>query len=154
MTANVPRPSADHSREFFSEEETRQLIRAIQAAELRTSGEIRIHIESTCDDPVERARQVFAELGMDHTEERNGVLFYLATESRLFAVLGDVGLDERVDAGFWQGIRDAALDSFRKGEFLAGLIDGVRTAGESLAKHFPRRSDDANELPDEISFGK
>ncbi len=154
MTTNAPHPSADQPRDFFSEDETRQLIRAIQAAELRTSGEIRIHIESVCDDPAERAKQVFADLGMDRTEERNGVLFYLATDSRLFAVLGDAGIDERVDAGFWEGIRDAALDRFRKDEFLAGLIDGVRTAGESLAKHFPRGSGDANELPDEISFGK
>lgn len=153
MTANTPQPAADQPRDFFSEEETKQLIRAIQAAELRTSGEIRIHIESVCDDPVERAKQVFTELGMDDTEERNAVLFYLATDSRLFAVLGDAGIDERVGAGFWEGIRDAALERFRKGEFLAGLIDGVRTAGESLAKHFPRSSDDANELPDDISFG-
>ena len=153
MTENTQQPSAEEPRDFFSEEETKQLIRAIQAAERRTSGEIRIHIESTCDDPAERARQVFAELGMDRTEERNGVLFYLATESRLFAILGDAGIDERVEAGFWEGIRTAVLDRFRKGEFLAGLTDGPRTAGESPAKHFPRRSDDANELPDDISFG-
>lgn len=154
MTANTRQPSADHPGDFFSEEETKQLIRAIQAAELRTSGEIRIHIESSCDDPVERANQVFCELGMDRTVERNGILFYLATDSRLFAVLGDAGIDEHVDTGFWEDIRDAALGRFRQGEFLAGLIDGIRTAGESLAKYFPRRADDANELPDDISIGK
>lgn len=154
MTENIPTTSSELPRDFFSVEETKQLIRTIQAAELRTSGEIRVHIERTCDDAAERARLVFAELGMDRTEQRNGVLFYLATDSRLFAVLGDTGIDECVDAGFWEGIRDAALERFRREEFLAGLIDGVRTAGESLAKYFPRGSNDANELPDDLSFGK
>ncbi len=138
---------------FFTEEQTKELVRMIQAAEMRSSGEIRIHVESSCTNPEARARQVFAELGMDRTEERNGILFYLAVDSRLFAILGDEGINERVDPDFWNRIRDSVLDNFRRGEYVAGLAAGIRTAGESLATCFPRRRDDTNELANDISFG-
>jgi uncharacterized membrane protein len=35
-----------------------------------------------------------------------------------------------------------------------GLAEGIILAGEQLKTHFPRQSDDVNELPDEISFDK
>ncbi|HOY68326.1 MAG TPA: TPM domain-containing protein [Candidatus Ozemobacteraceae bacterium] len=139
---------------FFSEEDSKRLIQAIQDAERRTSGEIRIHVEHTCTDADARVREVFAELGMDQTAERNGILFYLATESRLFAVLGDEGINEVVPEQFWNTIRDTVLAQFRRGDFVAGLTAGVRTAGAMLEKYFPRRADDVNELPDEISYGR
>lgn len=145
--------TSDQSQSFFTEVQTKELVKAIQAAELRTSGEIRIHLESSCSDAAERAKQVFAELGMDRTEVRNGILFYLAVDSKLFAVLGDEGINENVGADFWERIRDSVLERFRQGDFVAGLIDGVHTAGESLAKHFPRKTTDVNELSDDISFG-
>lgn len=143
----------DQCQSFFTEAQTKELVGAIRAAEMLTSGEIRIHFESSCDDAAERVKHVFAELGMDRTEERNGVLFYLAIDSKLFAVLGDEGISELVDTDFWNRIRDSVLERFRQGDFVAGLVDGVHTAGESLAKYFPRKTDDANELSDDISFG-
>jgi uncharacterized membrane protein len=39
---------------------------------------------------------------------------------------------------------------FRRGEFNAGLIDGLDRAGKILAQHFPHRPDDRNELPDRV----
>jgi len=136
---------------FFTEEQTNELVKAIQAAEMRSSGEIRIHVESMCNDPKARAKQVFAELGMDRTEERNGILFYLAIDSKLFAILGDEGINEKVGPDFWNRIRDSVLEEFRGSAYVAGLTAGIRTAGESLATFFPRRTDDTNELANDIS---
>ncbi|MBW3131091.1 TPM domain-containing protein, partial [Hymenobacter profundi] len=64
-------------------EQEASLIAAIQQAELTTSGEIRVHLEDTCPtpEPLDRAAQVFAELGMHKTAQRNGVLFYLAWQT-------------------------------------------------------------------------
>jgi uncharacterized membrane protein len=65
---------------YFSEEEKQLIVQAIQTAEHRTSGEVRIYIESHCEfvDPVRRAKELFQELKMYETSARNGVLLYVA----------------------------------------------------------------------------
>jgi uncharacterized membrane protein len=79
---------------FFSAEEQGKLLAAIKEAEKETSGEIRLHVESTCDGEVlDRAAWVFKKLGMEKTAERNGVLFYLAVQDRKFAIIGDAGIN-------------------------------------------------------------
>jgi uncharacterized membrane protein len=125
---------------FFGEEEQKQIIAAIQEAEKQTSGEVKVHIEKKCKsaDVLDRAKEVFGLLEMHATGEQNGVLFYLAYEDRKFAVLGDKGINEKVPAHFWN---------------TEGLCAGIKEAGLQLKTHFPYRSDDVNELPDEISFG-
>lgn len=140
---------------LFSETEQKSVIEAIRVAEMATSGEIRVHIEQTCSesDVVERAKKVFAELGMHRTELKNGVLFYLAVKDRKFAVLGDQGIDERVPDDFWNQIRDLMRTHFRKEEFAAGLCRGIEQAGQQLKTYFPRQENDTNELSDDISFG-
>lgn len=150
---------SDIPRKFFSEDEQRQLREAIVAAEARTSGEIRLHLERDvprrkpiAGDPYLRAREIFAQLGMHDTAERNGVLIYLATRSRRFAVLGDEELHQRVGEEFWAEIRDRLAEHFRADRFAEGLIAGVELVGERLRTYFPHRDDDVNELPDEISF--
>lgn len=140
---------------LFSKEEQQAIVEAIKEAELNTSGEIRVHIESHCKiDSCDRAAYIFNYLGMCKTKERNGVLFYLAVKSRKFAVIGDSGIDAKVPDGFWDSVKASLASDFAKGDFAGGLIRGIRMAGESLKKYFPYSSDDVNEQPDEISFGK
>ena len=123
-------------------------------AELDTSGEIRVHIDSKCKgDVMERALKVFGKLKIHETELRNGVLFYLAVKNRKFAVIGDEGINEVVPADFWEDIKADMLDAFREEKFTDGLIDGITKTGIYLKKHFPYQTDDVNELSDEISFG-
>ncbi len=157
----MARRRSDDPRKFFSPEEQQRLVAAIAAAERRTSGEIRVHVERTVPDappasgdPYARARQVFAELGMHRTAERNGVLVYLATRSRRFAVVGDEELHRRVGDGFWRDVVDLMAAAFREGRFAEGLEQGIALIGEKLREHFPHRDDDVNELSDEISFGR
>lgn len=139
----------------FSETDQERILAAIRAAEMATSGEVRVHIEQTCpeSDVMQRAKQVFAQLGMHQTELKNGVLFYLAFRDRKFAVLGDKGIDERVPAGFWDSIRDQMRVQFMQQAFAEGLSTGIEQAGKQLKKYFPRQNNDTNELSDDISFG-
>jgi uncharacterized membrane protein len=150
---------SDIPRKFLSDDEQRQGREAIAAAEARTSGEIRLHLErdvprrkSIAGDPYLRAREVFAQLGMHETAERNGVLIYVATRSRRFAVLGDEKLHQRVGEEFWTGIRDMFTDHFKDDRFVAGLVAGIALVGERLRQDFPHRDDDVNELSDDISY--
>ncbi|MFQ5912197.1 MAG: TPM domain-containing protein [Nitrospinota bacterium] len=143
-------------RKFFTEEEREQIVAAVAAAENRTSGEIRLHIEGKCpvEPPLERAKQLLFHLGMDKTEQRNGVLIYLATASRRFAIVGDEGIHKVVPDNFWEDVRDLMAARFREGEFCSGIAQGIERVGEKLREFFPWRDDDVDELPDEISFGK
>jgi len=140
---------------FFSEEEKKQITSAIAEAELKTSGEIRLHVEGRCKiDVLDRAAYVFGQLNMHQTAQRNGVLFYLAVYDRKFAILGDSGINKVVPANFWDEIKETMLTFFKQGKFAEGLSKGILMAGEQLKSNFPHQSDDVNELSDEISFEK
>ncbi|MCK9219369.1 MAG: TPM domain-containing protein [Bacteroidales bacterium] len=142
-------------KDFFSPQEKEEIKAAIMNAELDTSGEIRIHIENSCSgDVMDRAAFIFKKLRMNKTELRNGVLIYLAVKNRRFAIIGDKGIHARVPETFWTDIKTEMLNHFREDQFTEGLIAAVTSTGEQLKKHFPRASDDVNELSDEISFGK
>lgn len=138
---------------FFSEAEKEKVIAAIKQAELNTSGEVKVHIEELCPeaDPLERAKKVFFHLNLDGTAQRNGVLFYLAYGDKKFAVLGDIGIDKLVPANFWESTRDTLRFNFEQGNFSEGLQMGIKEAGFQLKKYFPYKSDDINEISDDIS---
>lgn len=146
--------AARHPHRFFSPAERHQIVAAIQHAEHETSGQIRVHVERHCPgDATARAGAVFTSLGMHRTKRRNGTLFYLAMADRKFAIVGDEGIHAVVPPGFWDDIRDAVADHFRRGRFCEGMCHGVAAIGEHLKAYFPAQPDDRNELPDEISTG-
>jgi len=137
---------------FFSQDQADAIVAAIAEAEMRTSGELRVHVEDRCKHrPVERAFTVFEKLGMHETKERNGVLFYLSTLDHEFAVIGDEGIHEKVGEEYWTEMRDQLEAEFCKGRFAEGLVASIRHAGLTLAEFFPRRGDDVNELDNSIS---
>lgn len=129
---------------------------AIKQAEVTTSGEIRVHLEDTCPtpEPLDRAAQVFADLAMHKTAQRNGVLFYMAWESRQFAVIGDIGINSMVPDDFWETTKETVLQLFRAERYVSGLEQGVRMVGEQLQRYYPyNAATDKNELDDSISYG-
>jgi uncharacterized membrane protein len=130
--------------------------RAIEEAERRTSGEIRVSIAPTFWGSVEKAaRLAFDRLGMRGTRDRNGILFFLVPGRRRFTVLGDEGIHAKVGPDFWQKVVDAVAAHFAKGEFTEGLVDGIETVGRELASHFPfDPKADVNELSDDIDLGR
>jgi uncharacterized membrane protein len=139
---------------FFSKDDQNKIVEAIKEAEHKTSGEIRVHIDSKCKGEVlDAAAKVFATLNMHKTHLRNGVLIYLAVEDRKFAIIGDVGINQKVPANFWDKIKNEMQEHFKNSEFTKGLIHGISMSGTQLKQHFPHEKDDKNELPDEVSFG-
>ena len=140
--------------EFLSKADEQEVIEAIKDAELNTSGEIRIHIEGKANkDAYERALDVFNELKMHQTEQRNGVLIYVAAEDRKFVICGDEGINNVVAEDFWDCTRDTIAEDFKKGNFKDGIVSGILNAGIQLKQFFPWQTDDENELSNEISKG-
>jgi uncharacterized membrane protein len=139
---------------FFSKEEKELIKSAVKEAELSTSGELRVHLDNQCkEDVMDRAAWWFAKLDMQKTEQRNGVLFYLAVKDRKFAILGDAGINAVTPDNFWDRIKELMEEHFKEGDFSGGLREGILMAGQALKEHFPYQEGDINELPDDISFG-
>ncbi len=128
-----------------------QITAAIAAAELRTSGEIRVVLSRhKAPEPMLAAQKYFQRLGMERTAQRNGVLFFVAPRSRTFAVIGDAGVHEKCGDAFWKELTAAMTEHFKRGDFTAGIVHGIDRAGALLAEHFPRAADDNNELSDAV----
>jgi uncharacterized membrane protein len=139
---------------FLSKEEEQEIVLAIVEAEKNTSGEVRVHIEKHSNKtPLERAQEVFFELKMEATKDRNGVLFYVCVADKKFAIIGDEGIDKVVESDFWDCTKDIVISNFKEANFKNGLVEGILRAGERLKKYFPYQSDDMNELSNEISKG-
>jgi uncharacterized membrane protein len=138
---------------FFTREQQEAIVRAIGEAEHASSGEIRVHIETSCKaDVLDEAAWLFRKLGMHRTADRNGVLIYLALKERRFAIIGDTGINAVVPPGFWDNIRDHMKQRFSEDLFTEGLTEGIIMAGEQMKEHFPHAKEDINELTDTISF--
>lgn len=132
-----------------------QVREAIGAAERRTSGELRVHLEDHIEEDVlDHAAYVFEELGMHRTRDRNGVLVYVAVADRQVAVLGDSGINEQVPEGFWTDVVGLLKLHFAAGRHAEGLVEAVHLIGEKLSSFFPLREDDTDELSNEVSIGR
>jgi uncharacterized membrane protein len=99
-----------------------------------------------------RAVAVFERLGMTRTAARNGVLVYVAVEDRKLAVIGDEGIHRAVGEDYWRGLVGDVLAHMRDRRPRDGLTHAVGEIGEALARFFPRRPDDRNELSDRVSL--
>jgi uncharacterized membrane protein len=144
-----------HPKKFFSSEEQERIVEEIRKAEDRTSGEIRVHLDCCSGEILlDKAKKVFHQLGMTRTKSRNGVLIYLATEDRRFAILGDEGIHRVVPENYWEDVKERMQKQFREGRLCEGICQGIREIGEKLKAHFPVEPDDRNELPDSISEEK
>jgi len=143
------------NKPFLSKTEEQEIVAAIVISEKNTSGEIRLHIEENSTKPsMERAKEVFHFLNMDATELKNGVLFYICTQTKSFVILGDKGIDDLVAPDFWNSTKDAVIEKFKDGQYKDGLIKGIIEAGTQLKKYFPYNDEtDTNELSNEISRG-
>lgn len=142
------------AKKIFTPDVNAKIVKAIEEAELATSGEIRLHVDDFCKGKVlDRAAFIFESLEMHKTDLRNGVLFYVATEDRKFAILGDAGINKVVPENFWEAINKTVLSHFKEKNYCQGLTKGIVMAGEQLKNHFPYQKNDVNELDNEISFG-
>lgn len=142
---------------YFSKEEQEKIVQAIQSAELKTSGEIRVFVEGKCRfvDAIDRAAEVFYGLKMNETIHKNATLVYVAMKHKQVAVFGDEGILKKTGTAFWQDNVKDMLQHFHKENYVAGICEVIEKIRHALELHFPYEpGTDKNELPDEIVFGK
>lgn len=143
-------------KDFIPKDGQTKVVKAISVAEKCTSGEIRVHIEPHCKsgDPYRRAVEVFNELKMYETRQRNAVLVYVAYNSHMFAIIGDKGITERVGNDFWNEEKEILRNHLRHNDPVGGLCKVIEQIGNNLSAFFPWTEDDINEQSDEISYNE
>ena len=137
------------------------LLAAIEAAvatsETRHSGELRFVVEGPLPAAAllagqtsrQRAVDLFAQLRVWDTEDNSGVLIYLQLVDRKVEIVADRGIHARVGQGFWEAVCGRLQAEFGAGRFEAGALAAIGEITEALATHFPPRSTNPNELPDQ-----
>ncbi len=140
-------------KRLISNNDEISLIKAIQLAELKTSGEIRVHLERRCKtDALTECQFYFKKLNMHLTKEDNAILLYLAVDSKSFAVWGGQGIHNKVTDAFWENIKNSSIDLFKQEKIIEGLEATIHECGEQLKTYFPIQANDTNELPNTISY--
>jgi uncharacterized membrane protein len=144
---------SEKTKSFFDSLDRPAIVEAIERAESKSLGEIRVHLHhGAVTDARADAEKAFLKLGMDKTIRGSGCLVFIAPESRAFAVIGGSGIHEKVGDAFWIEARDAASSRFAEGKFTEGIVAAVDRLGDALALFFPKTGPkDTNELPDEVS---
>ena len=131
--------------------------RAVTEQEKRHRGELRVAIEGGLPlqaliagrSSRERALEHFTQLRVWDTEDNAGVLIYLLLADRRVEIVADRGIHALVGDIAWETICGAMQQEFAAGRFEAGMMSGLASVSDLLARHFPARpGDNPNELPD------
>lgn len=144
-------------KSFFTDEEKTRVVEAIRKAEKQTSGEVRVFVESknAYVDPMDRAAEVFYNLKMDKTDDRNAVLLYMAVKDKQLVLFGDEGIYNATGENYWAEAVKKMLGQFSGDDICEGMVKCIGEIGDTLKEKFPYNiKDDKNQLPDEIIFGK
>ena len=140
-------------KKYLLEKEIVDLVEVIKIAENQSTGEIRLHIDSSAEkENVEVAFEVFQRLEMYKTKDRNAVLFHVNFNQRYLTIIGDEGIHQKVCQSFWVKIHSEVITQFVQGQYFFGLKEAIFKTGKELKKYFPVKEENPNELPDEITF--
>ncbi len=131
----------------------RRIENAVKAAEARTTAEIALFIREWTsplarDPSVVRARaeRLFVTHGLHRTAARNAVMLYVTLREHQAVVLGDSGIDARVQPDSWNHIVAVLTEAAKSGRLVDGVCAAVEACGALLAELYPARADDVDEI--------
>lgn len=81
---------------------------------------------------------------------RTGLLLYVSLREHRADIVADEAIAAKVAPEVWGDAMAALIDLVRKGRPGEGMAEAVRQMGVVLAEHFPRGSENPNELPDRL----
>jgi hypothetical protein len=144
------------ARRIFPRAALARIGAAIRASERLHTGELRLAIEAGLALPAlarglpprARAEEVFAELRVWDTQDNSGVLVYVQAVDRRIEIVADRGIAARVPQSEWDAICRTMEAAFRAREFERGALEAIEAITRLLARHFPARGVNPNELPD------
>jgi uncharacterized membrane protein len=142
--------------QILNDDELLRISKKIKEKEKITSGEIVVSIkERNSFSFKKKAVRELAELeynriGINKTRDNTGILLYFLLERREFYILADSAINEKVSDDLWDSVKIKMESFFKNGEFCKGIINAVDEVGNTLAKHFPIKPDDTNEISNRV----
>ncbi len=97
-----------------------------------------------------RAVDLFKVGTESRTLGRTGVLLYVSLTEHRADIVADEAIAAKVAPDVWGDAMEALIEQVRAGRPGAGMAEAVRQMGTVLAEHFPRGSENPNELPDRL----
>lgn len=96
------------------------------------------------------AQEQFLLQNLDHTEERTGVLLFVAVAEHYVEVIADRGIHAAVPSGTWDWVVADFLAKVKNGDVADGFVRAIEGIGSHLIEHFPAEAENPNELPDHL----
>ena len=98
----------------------------------------------------ERAVMAFYEKELYKTKDETGILIFISLLEHRVWILGDRGINAKIDPDFWREIATDLSAGIKKNEHGKSACQAISKCGEALTIHFPVKKDDINELTDEV----
>jgi putative membrane protein len=95
---------------------------------------------------LEAATIAFYEHGLYRTRDDTGVLIFISVFEHKVQVLADRGINAKVDQAQWDQIVSHIVDGIKHHRQAEAICQAIAQVGDLLAIHFPRKSDDTDEL--------
>ncbi len=138
----------------FPKSSLRKIEDAIKSSERQHDGELRFAVEAGLPfhflmfSPRRRAEALFSELRVWDTEHNSGVLIYAQLVDRRTEIVADRGIAAKVEQAEWQAVCRRMEELFKQRQYLNGALEAIERITKILARHFPPRGRNPNELPD------
>ena len=98
----------------------------------------------------DRALLEFYKSGLYKTKEQTGILIFISMLERQVVILGDKGINEKIKSNEWQSILDELILSIKSKNLAQGLKTSIEKCAKLLETHFPARTNDENELSNQL----
>ena len=97
-----------------------------------------------------RAIMLFKTGAERRTIGRTGILIYLSMAEHRAEIVGDEAITKVTTPETWGEAMAALLSDVKQGRPAEGIVAAVGIIGDVLAEHFPKSSEDSNEIPDKL----
>lgn len=143
---------------FLSEGELKELSIKIAGIEAVTSGELKMcfHIKRSYKEKKKTTRELaideFHRAGMTKTREKTGVLLYFLLDERIFEIVADEGINEKISEERWKVITEVMSGHLKTSRAFTGISHALESIGEILKAEFPCSNDNPDELSNEVEI--
>jgi len=97
-----------------------------------------------------RARQLFVDQRIHHTQGATGLLIYLSLYEHMASVIADATVTEKLGQEALDALCEELTAGLRSGKPAEALCQTIRGAGARLSAVLPREGGTVNELPDAL----
>jgi putative membrane protein len=102
------------------------------------------------EEVTQRTLQAFYNNHLHKTKDGTGVLIFISLLEKRINIIGDYGINAKVDQNYWDSELEILARSIKNNEITNGLKKVIERIGDRLSEHFPIQDDDENELKNDL----